>query len=78
MKKAVQFTIDEELLRRVDADREVLATGRSAFLRRAIEEYLRRRRDLDVREAYRRGYGEQPPSDDELGVAAEVLAWPDE
>ena len=76
--KAIQFTIDEALLREVDADPEVQARGRSAFLRQAIKAYLQRRRDLAIREAYRRGYGEHPPADGELDVAPERLAWPDE
>ena len=76
--RAIQFTIDEELLRRLDADPEGKARGRSALLRRAVEEYLGRKRERAIRAAYRRGYREHPASEDELEVAPEARAWPDE
>lgn len=76
--KAVQFTLDEGLLRRVDADPEVKAKGRSAFLRNAIEEYLRSRRESEIRDAYRRGYGARPARPAEFETPGEALAWPDE
>lgn len=78
--KAIQFTIDERLLRRLDADPEVRKTGRSAFLRRAITDRLVRRRASEIRQAYRRGYGDSPvraAGDDEFGPL-EDIPWPDE
>ncbi|MEX0878709.1 MAG: hypothetical protein WEF99_07715 [Thermoanaerobaculia bacterium] len=42
--KAIQVLFDEPLLRRLDADEEVRKLGRSAVLRRAATEYLRKRR----------------------------------
>ncbi len=49
--RPVQISLDTELLRRIDADPEVLERGRSAFIRSAIETYLcaRRRREIDAR-----------------------------
>ena len=76
--KAVQFTIDEELLRQIDRHPETKKHGRSAFLRRAAREYLARRRSQAIRDAYRRGYGEQPVKADEFGPLIEAQAWPDE
>jgi metal-responsive CopG/Arc/MetJ family transcriptional regulator len=38
--RAVQVSIDEDLLRRIDADPETRERGRSAFLRSAAELYL--------------------------------------
>jgi metal-responsive CopG/Arc/MetJ family transcriptional regulator len=78
MMKAVQFTIEEELLRQIDRDPEVKRLGRSAFLRRAAREYLARRREISIKAAYRRGYGEQPVTADEFGPLMEAQAWPDE
>jgi predicted transcriptional regulator len=74
--KAIQFTIDEALLRRVDQDDEVKKKGRSAFLRAAIEDRLRRKRRRAIQDAYRRGYGAAPPADDEFETDPEVLGWP--
>lgn len=71
--KAVQVLFDEELLRRLDADEEVRADGRSAVLRRAASEYLRRRRARRTSEAYQRAYGSS-----RTGLGEEYAGWPDE
>ena len=76
--KAIQFTIDEELLRQVDRDPETKRSGRSAFLRQAIRDDLARRRDRSIRAAYRKGYGEKPVSRDEFGPLSEAQAWPED
>ena len=55
--KAVQVMFDEELLERLDADREVKSEGRSAVLRRAALAYLERRRRQEIAEQYRQAYG---------------------
>jgi metal-responsive CopG/Arc/MetJ family transcriptional regulator len=74
--KAVQVTFDEKLLAQLDADPEVKRDGRSAVLRRATAEYLRRRQRASIAEAYRRGYGEGPGR--ELEAWADEGVWPDE
>lgn len=76
--RAVQFTIEEDLLRAIDRDPETKRIGRSAFLRRAAREYLANRRREAVRDAYRRGYGEYPVGADEFGPLIEGQSWPDE
>jgi len=76
--KAIQFTLDEELLRRVDSDPEVKAKGRSAFLRNAIDAYLRSRRERSIGDAYRRAYRARPVQQDEFETSGGALAWPDE
>ena len=70
--KPIQIMIDEPLLRRLDADEEVRQRGRSAVIRRATAEYLRRRRATIVAEAYERAYG----TDDGLGD--EFKGWEDQ
>jgi len=72
--KAVQFTIDEDLLRRIDSHPRTKKEGRSAFLRAAAVEYLRGQRAKEIREAYRGGYGKKPPAPDEFFVAPEAQA----
>jgi metal-responsive CopG/Arc/MetJ family transcriptional regulator len=76
--KPVQIMLDEELLRRLDTTPEVEREGRSAVVRRAVAEYLARRRRQEVRESYRRAYG----AGEGLGVEFEGWedegAWPDE
>ena len=70
--KAIQVTLDERLLARLDCDEEVRRDGRSAVLRRAAELYLRKRRAGAIASAYRRAYGAGP------GLGAEFEGWEQE
>jgi metal-responsive CopG/Arc/MetJ family transcriptional regulator len=67
--KTIQVTFDDELLRRLDADKEVRRFGRSEVLRRAATEYLRRKRRASIATAYRNGYA---------STAEEFAGWEDE
>jgi metal-responsive CopG/Arc/MetJ family transcriptional regulator len=55
--KAVQVSIDLDLLRRVDAQPETRERGRSAFVRSAIESYLRAQERRAIDETILRAYG---------------------
>jgi metal-responsive CopG/Arc/MetJ family transcriptional regulator len=70
--KPIQVMMDDRLLARLDADAEVQRVGRSAVLRRAVEEYLRRRRADRIADAYRRAYGEGG------GLGPDWTGWEDE
>jgi metal-responsive CopG/Arc/MetJ family transcriptional regulator len=70
--KAIQVTLDEDLLARLDADEEVRRDGRSAVIRRATAEYLRARRRQAISMAYARAYGAEP------GLGQEFEGWEDE
>jgi predicted transcriptional regulator len=74
--KAVQVMLDEDLLRRLDATPEVRSSGRSAVIRRALDDYLRRRQRFVVAERYRTAYGsERGPV---AGLGEEYEAWEDQ
>lgn len=75
--KAIQITFDEQLLEKLDGDAEVKQHGRSAVIRRAVAEYLRKRRRATIAEAYRRAYTKQPADADLSGWTDEGV-WPDE
>lgn len=64
--------IDEPLLARLDAHADVRAHGRSAVLRRAAAEYLRRHRSRQIADEYRRAYGK------DRGLGPEYTGWSDE
>jgi metal-responsive CopG/Arc/MetJ family transcriptional regulator len=70
--KPIQIMFDEELLAELDATDEVQRDGRSAVLRRAVADYLKRRRSVEIRDRYRAAYG----ADDHLG--AELAGWEDQ
>lgn len=67
--KAIQITLDDDLLARLDGDDEVQRDGRSAVLRRAADLYLRQRRAGAISLAYRRAYV------DDAGLNAEFAGW---
>jgi metal-responsive CopG/Arc/MetJ family transcriptional regulator len=71
--KPIQVMFDEALLQRLDADDEVRQSGRSAVLRRAAADYLRRRRVKRTADAYKRAYGAK-----RAGLDLELQGWPDE
>ncbi|MGH9256886.1 MAG: ribbon-helix-helix protein, CopG family [Vicinamibacterales bacterium] len=75
--KAIQITVDDRLLARLDADPEVKRLGRSAVFRRAVEAYLSRRRKSTIADAYRRAYGASPGPGDELEGWAGEGVWPE-
>jgi metal-responsive CopG/Arc/MetJ family transcriptional regulator len=75
--KAIQITVDERWLARLDADPEVKQSGRSAVFRRAVEAYLRQRRNERIAEAYRRGYGTGSRVEQEFVGWPEEGAWPE-
>lgn len=67
--KPIQIMIDEGLLARLDADEEVRRDGRSAFLRRAVRERLRKQAARRISEQYRQAYA----SKEALGL--EFAGW---
>jgi metal-responsive CopG/Arc/MetJ family transcriptional regulator len=76
--KAIQITVDDDLLERVDSDPEVKELGRSAVFRRAVDAYLRQRRKTRIADAYRRGYARQPGLGDEWSGWTDEGVWPGE
>ena len=70
--KAIQITVDEELLAELEAAEEVRERGRSAVFRQAVREYLRRSRRAAIESQYRQAYGTKP------GVGNEFEGWEDE
>jgi len=77
--KAVQVSIDVELLRRVDAQPETRKRGRSAFVRSAIESYLRARTRREIDEAISTAFGKNADAMlDEVDVLVDAQTWPDD
>jgi metal-responsive CopG/Arc/MetJ family transcriptional regulator len=70
--KTISIRLDKALLARLDADEEVKRVGRSAVLRGAADEYLRRRRTREIARQYAKAYGGDGALDDEF------RGWEDE
>jgi predicted transcriptional regulator len=75
--KAIQITVDDELLARLDRDAEVERLGRSAVFRLAVDAYLRQRRRREIGEGYRKAYGGDAGGDTELEGWADEGVWPE-
>ena len=75
--KRIQVMFDEHLLKRLDADAEVREVGRSAVLRRAATEYLRRSRAKRIAEACRRAYKGSGSLDGEFAGWENEGSWPE-
>ena len=71
--KAIQITVDDGLLERLDRCEEVRARGRSAVFRDAVADYLARLEAEEVDRAYEAGYGAAPP--DEFDDWPAEAAW---
>jgi metal-responsive CopG/Arc/MetJ family transcriptional regulator len=77
--KPVQISIDTDLLRRMDNDPEVRERGRSAFIRSAVELYLRAKRRRATDRQIERAYGGR--ADEMLDEIVELIdhqVWPAE
>lgn len=69
--------MDPQLLRRVDADPEAKRKGRSAFIRAAIETYLRLREERAFDAQLRRAYeGRSAELEDEFRPTMDAQVWP--
>jgi len=75
--KPIQIMIDEKPLQRLDADEEVRRAGRSAVLRRAAVEYLRRSRAKRIAEAYQRAYRGTGGLGNEFAGWEDEASWPE-
>lgn len=76
--KPVQISFDVELLRRIDAEPETRKRGRSAFVRTAVESYLRGKARREIDEAIGAAYGAE--ADGMLAEVEDLLdaqAWPE-
>lgn len=78
MVKPIQFSIDADLLERIDTDPEAREKGRSAFLRTAASFYLeakeRRRLEQQISAAYA---GEAEAMVSEIAELIGVQDWPE-
>lgn len=77
--KAVQVSMDPDLLQRVDSDPETREKGRSAFIRSAVELYLRAKRKREIDRQIVEGYAGK--ADEVLAEVEELMeaqVWPDD
>ena len=75
--KAIQMTLDEDLVKAVDRVSKQLQTSRSAFTRKALREALARHTVEQQEQKHRKGYERHPVGADEFSVWETEQAWGD-
>lgn len=77
--QAIQVSMDEDLLKRIDEEPEVQERGRSAFIRSAIRLYLNARRRQEIDDEISRVYeGCADKMLDEVSDLVNAQAWPED
>jgi metal-responsive CopG/Arc/MetJ family transcriptional regulator len=76
--ETIQIVLDAKLLKDADMAAKRQGLNRSALIRQALQEHLRRLRVLDLEERDRRGYQAQPQRIEEYRAWEEAAAWPEE
>jgi metal-responsive CopG/Arc/MetJ family transcriptional regulator len=74
--ETIQVVLDTKLLRATDLAAKRRKVNRSALIRHAIEQHLKRLRELELEGQDRRGYLAQPQREDEYRVWEGAAAWP--
>ena len=56
---------------------EDIEVNRSALIRNALQQHLKRLRELELEEQERRGYLAQPQREEEFRIWEDTAAWPE-
>ena len=75
---AIQVVLDRELLRAADRAAKRVRVNRSALIRDALREHLKRLQILELESRDRRGYQEHPDTSGDLLAWERVAAWPED
>ena len=76
--RIIQMTLDDDLVKKVDAISKELNTTRSAFTRRALREAIERYNIQRLEMKHRRGYEAHPANKEEFAVWEKEQKWGDE
>lgn len=75
--ETVQVVLGAKLLKAANTAAKRQKINRSALIRRALEEHLKRLRTADLEERDRRGYEVQPQKTKEYRRWEEIAGWPE-
>ena len=75
--ETVQVVLDTKLLKATDLAAKRHKVNRSALIRQALQQHLKRMRELELEEQDRRGYLAQPQREEEFRVWEDAAAWPE-
>jgi metal-responsive CopG/Arc/MetJ family transcriptional regulator len=75
--ETIQVVLDAKLLKATDLAAKRQKVNRSALIREALQQHLKRLRELELEERDRRGYLAQPQREEEFRVWEDAAAWPE-
>jgi metal-responsive CopG/Arc/MetJ family transcriptional regulator len=76
--QTIQVVLDAKLIKAADAAAKRQKVNRSALIREALREHLKRIRQRELEERDRRGYLAQPQREEEYAGWEEIAAWPED
>jgi metal-responsive CopG/Arc/MetJ family transcriptional regulator len=74
--ETIQVVLDTKLLKAADVAAKRQKLNRSALIRQALQEHLKRLRVLELEERDRRGYQAKPQRTEEYLPWEEAATWP--
>lgn len=76
--ETIQVVLDAKLLKAADNAAKRERMNRSALIRQALQEHLKRLRIRDLEERDRRGYQAKPQREEEYQPWEDPAAWPED
>jgi metal-responsive CopG/Arc/MetJ family transcriptional regulator len=76
--ETIQVVLDQTLLKATDTAAQRQKMNRSALIRQALREHLKRLHVLDLEKRDRRGYQAQPQCVEDYLPWQETAAWPED
>lgn len=76
--QTIQVVLDGKLLRATDLAAKRRKVNRSALIRQALQEHLKRLHILDLEERDRRGYQAHPQKKTEVRAWEDAAVWPED
>jgi metal-responsive CopG/Arc/MetJ family transcriptional regulator len=75
--ETIQVVLDAKLLKATDLAAKRQKVNRSALIRQALQQHLKRLHELELEERDRRGYLARPQREEEFRVWEDAAAWPE-
>jgi metal-responsive CopG/Arc/MetJ family transcriptional regulator len=75
--ETIQVVLDTKLLKATDFAAKRQKVNRSALIREALQQHLKRLREMELEERDRRGYLAQPQREKEFRMWEHAAAWPE-
>jgi metal-responsive CopG/Arc/MetJ family transcriptional regulator len=69
--------LDSKLLKAADIAAKRRQLNRSALIREALQQHLKRLRESELEEQDRRGYQRHPQREEEFRIWEDSVAWPE-